>query len=1196
MSKPLIEIVKHIRETETSLARQSIADVAANSGDGYNVKYLEYTIEFYVNVNEGWIKPLNLNPSVGQLVTFYERGSDEVDRIWPKMAGLYFVLVDRSTKWTKYQLFEFAAYTGDVKVPRSGETPAYRYLIFTAYCRATQGGGFAFGNQIYLKLPDLTGRTVGTVSFPMATPDTFAVTARVDGHLITINAEDHSLLRPGFYHWQVEQADDGSGTNAQTLIYGPGDLPALVGISPGVTKYYRVRSVSILGDLSAWTAYTSAVYNVVPALPTWVSHTYRLDGHFVTWSHPLPSSVNYFTMYRNTSASASGATVVGTAPRDSTSYLIPYAAGGNYFGLKAVGYAGTDAGIAWFGPYNLTPTTPVQTVNKTVINWLVTWPLISNAVSYEVQGATSSGGAGAKLVATIPQPVGVTTVAAQITREAGYSYFRVRALGWDGSASSYSAWATDTNAPATPTLSKVTEDNNQVTIFLSTADTSHTAAGFSHYIVQRADNASGTNTTTVDSAAPYAPALTYPVSLTGTVKYYRLTAVDVAGNQSAASSWMASVYSREPSVKDYFDGYGGTATSPLESLYWLQIAAMEDYETWGAGTLVTSDAGVYPVEGAKMVKVNASASTAPFPNAYRSGVLDLSQDGRFTNNDYITVWWTQTALEAPTSSGVNAGISFVDSALKRAYVTLPSSGYVAVKRSDFTVESGFNWSNIINWGVWFHELTSPPLTGPTAATAVFDDLRIVKADPSNATTYNDTGGVWQATMIATSEPNSGEWHIYPGNRSGEPAKPFSVGQIIEHNYHSLYYVKNSSITTGTVQVGLHKKTTGYAGIAFFISDTTLNSFDMYIVWVSGTALEIRRFVNGGGYYPPQVTVTLPATSEGKMFWLGVDLREYTSDPGRLKVYTSETEGNLIQASNLRISWKDPTPITPSGKVGVITWSSIARFFDFTAGSPAHAEVADLSKTVDGPMVDGVDGSKRVFFSAASHELMYSTDRTTWWYSRNHFNWTTVLDDFVSGANYCSYDPALWAGWQTDSGFSTPLTVTSRRSLLSPYWSSGTNTAAFLKYIWTVPGTPGYSAFPFKAVVPGFAGANVNGSYAGLYLDDYNGSVRTNWIAYVLRYNTGPVMELVRINNGTATVMKTFNDWFGDFSLFWTSFSSAWSSWTMSLYFSTHNLFQVPTGSSITGLTWTPTRGGLVFYVNGSATSGTIFAVDFVGNP
>lgn len=969
MSKPLIEIVKHIRETETSLARQSIADVAANSGDGYNVKYLEYTIEFYVNVNEGWIKPLNLNPSVGQLVTFYERGSDEVDRIWPKMAGLYFVLVDRSTKWTKYQLFEFAAYTGDVKVPRSGETPAYRYLIFTAYCRATQGGGFAFGNQIYLKLPDLTGRTVGTVSFPMATPDTFAVTARVDGHLITINAEDHSLLRPGFYHWQVEQADDGSGTNAQTLIYGPGDLPALVGISPGVTKYYRVRSVSILGDLSAWTAYTSAVYNVVPALPTWVSHTYQAGGHFVTWSHPEPASVNYFTLYRNTSASAGGATIVATIPRDSTSYLIPYAAGGNYFGLKAVGYAGTDAGIAWTAQYNPTPATPVQTVNKTAVNWLVTWPLISIAVSYEVQGATSSGGAGAKLVATIPQPVGVTTVAAQITREAGYSYFRVRAIGWDGSASSYTAWATDTNAPATPTLSKVTEDNNQVTIFLSTADTSHTAAGFSHYIVQRADNASGTNTTTVDSAAPYAPALTYPVSLTGTVKYYRLTAVDVAGNQSAATAWMASVYSREPSVKDYFDGYGGGKLSPLESLYWLQLEQFENASDWASdGSGVATNAATNYVEGARGVNFTNNASFNYDGNFTKNVTLDLSSDGRFTDNDYICV---SLYLSAPSSNLFVGFYTSAGSPLPNAYYAGLGScaagwNFVKVKKGDFTSNGTPDWSNITKLMIG--------CAIPGGGNVTFDDLRIVKADPSDATTYNDTGGVWIFSKLWAVQPY-GEWHIYPGNRAGEPAKNFSLGQIVDHDYWNIAYIDNSKIVSGTVQVGLYKKTTGYAGILFYVNDLTLDSFDSYAAVVSGTSLEIRKFANGVGNII--ASVTLSSTSEGKLFWLGVDLREYASDPGRIKIYTSESEGNLIQASNLRISYKDTSPLPAGGEVGVVTRSSNTRFFDFTAGSPAHAEVADVARALDGPMIDGQNGSQRVYFSVVGGALYFSTDRVNW---------------------------------------------------------------------------------------------------------------------------------------------------------------------------------------------------------------------------
>ena len=778
MSNPLIEIVKRLRGQQADAKQRAVIDIPANTGDGYNALYLEYTIAQNITVAIDWLRNTNLSPAVGSTYTWQHRGADETDRIIERMAGFEFVLADRATRWTTYQRWEFVTYQGTTKVDRSGETPSYRYQTFTAKLLETTGN-FATSDQIFFKIPDLTGRPLGVTGYTMLTPDTFAATAQVDGHKLTVSGTDRSILQPGFYNWLVEQADDGSGTNAVTYMYGPGDLPALLTVAPGTAKYYRIRSVSILGDLSAWSSYTSANFNTTPAAPVWASHTYTTTGHLVTWSHPSPLSVDYYTLYRNTVASTTGAITVTSVDSNAVSYVIPYDTIGGYFGIKAVGYSGTGSAVVW-------------------------------------------------------------------------------------------------------------------------------------------------------TAQPY--------------------------------------LEHEPTVKDNFDGYGWLTTSPLNSLYWLKIADFDTIDGWvnQSGSAITLSS-TYKIEGNYSCYVQQSFQILK----YLTSAIDFTAEQRFTDDDYMIM--SVYMVSAPTADryitlrirGGTSHSSYTDQYRYRWSTNDMAAGwnYLKAKRSDFTIEAGAasGWASILQY-----DITNGYLTTSSGTDIYIDDLRIVKADPDDATTYNDTGGVWN---FATTS-GSTHWHIYPGNRSGEPVKPFTLGNINEESKWQIATVNGANIYTGTVQCGMYRKTSGYTALHFYWDESTLSG---YSIDFDGTTLRILRWANGTG---TQITTASFTASNNVQFWIGVDLREFQSDPGRIKVYASLTEGNLIQAANLKISYKDTSPRTPGGTVGVSTYSSNARFFGFVAGSPAHAEVADVARALDGPIIDGQDGDKRVFLSI-DDGLKFSADKTNW---------------------------------------------------------------------------------------------------------------------------------------------------------------------------------------------------------------------------
>ncbi len=792
MGQPLVEIVRNAHISKVEQRRLAAIDVASIFGDGYNVQYLEYLVYDQPSVDENWIKMSDRTPTVGQVITFAERGTDRSENTWRRMAGNYFVLVDRATKWTKYQLFQFNTYLSTTSVPRTEPTndqasiPAYRYLNFTATCKAVQGGAWSTSEEIYLKLPDLFGRPDRRTSYPMLTPTTFTVTAQVDGHKVAISSADGSMLYPGFYYWEVEQADNGSGLNAVSLIYGPTDLPALVDIAPGVTKYYRVRSVSTLGDVSAWTAYTSAVYSGVPAQPTWVSHIYQETGHMVAWSHPTPVTVSYFTLYRNTSASLTGATVVASISRNGTSWLIPYDPSlGTYFGLKAVGYTGADNGAVWIGPY---------------LPFLI-------------------------------------------------------------------------------------------------------------------------------------------------------------------------------SIQDRFDGYGGSSFSPLNSLWWLGWDSMESSAGYLAFmyTDVTPLHSVYGANSFKMYPDHTDLGSS----VYWKQNINLESEGRFNDDDYLCLYLYAENLSSSGSFEIEINIASTPTDALCTYkktISALGNNFIRWKRSEYdSMQGGFDWATVIGYIIVSYGL------GPTDQVFYIDDLRIVKADPADAATYNDTGNAWD--KAASTGSDVGEWHIYAGNRTGEPSKPFSYGQIKTGAavwYLSYKPLATTSIITGTVQAGIFlRESAAKAGLAFYVQDVTAGSWDMYAVEVDSSAqpLKLVKWVAG---VRTEIGSAAFAGAAGKILWVGVDFREFNSDGGRLKVFASLTEGNVIQAANLKISVQDIS-LTAGGSVGVLSYQANARFVDFTAGSPAHAEVADLAKMLDGPVIDGVDGTARVFLavSPVDGRLMYSKDQKTW---------------------------------------------------------------------------------------------------------------------------------------------------------------------------------------------------------------------------
>jgi microcystin-dependent protein len=831
--------------------------------------------------------------------------------------------------------------------------------------------------QAILALPE------GPTSAPTPGEPTVAVAATAEGWRVTW------LAVSGAESYRLYGNTSGVDAGAEEITLTT-SREVVVPYASGFTWF---AATAIAGtnesDIGPWATDTSP-----PANPRWVSHLYQPAGHFVQWYHADLSRVENFVLYRNTSPAEAGATLVDTVDGTNTSGVIGYGAGGDYFGIQAVSYAGISSAIVWTGQYDPTPGTPLVQANLTELGFVVSWGAVANAARYEVEGATDDQGTGAT-----QRWSGQTLFTPPLL---GSSWFRVRAIGLDESAGDWSGWVTDSNPPPQPLIT-TTPGIKTVSIALAAADTSHSSIGFSHYVLERADGSSGTGATTLDSQALYSSFPRVLSQVTGVTKYYRLTPYDWAGNAGTPSAWTAATPLLEgATVQDKFDGYGGSNLSPLETLYWLQALTGDEplnpggSQNWIDFGFTGTLSQVSLVQGAKGVKCTPRSSNpgqGQIIFAYQwASAIDLSGEQRFNDDDYlvVTLYVSSNLLGRLPAAAVVGNIGFATSGYGQRidyYLSTPPAGgwqlntgynHIFIKKSTAANYGTFDWAHVVYFSVSVGVDGYPLQAGDYV---IVDDIRMVKADPDDSATYNDTGLAWDQAVSTGSE--TGTWHVYAGNVVSEPAKPFSYGQIKTSASPDRWYLSHKpvglEIAVGAIQAGLFHKENGKSGLAFFAQDVSPDHWTMYAIeadnvgdtiklvkWVDGTRTEL-----GSASFP---FISAAGGVAGQTVWVGADFSQYDSDAGRIKVYASTSEGNLIQAGNLKLSVQD-TEVGSGGTVGVLSNQANVRFMNFTAGSPAHAEVADVAKALDGPIIAGE--TRRVRFNSDQLNFEFSDNGETW---------------------------------------------------------------------------------------------------------------------------------------------------------------------------------------------------------------------------
>jgi microcystin-dependent protein len=209
--------------------------------------------------------------------------------------------------------------------------------------------------------------------------------------------------------------------------------------------YFAVRAVALdgtEGPLSVWAT------DVVPvADPTDLTHAFKPDGHALAWNHTALDDVRYFEVYRNTSAVLDeNAVLVGTAPATNPGlYTVPYGEGGDYFGVRAIGWDGTASGDVWTDEQDPTPpdVTGFSTANgngyvTVAVDLDVDESHVFGAFDHwDLQQADDDAGTNAT---SLPALTALAASRDIMLASGTTKYYRVRAVSCSGDVSAWTDW------------------------------------------------------------------------------------------------------------------------------------------------------------------------------------------------------------------------------------------------------------------------------------------------------------------------------------------------------------------------------------------------------------------------------------------------------------------------------------------------------------------------------------------------------------------------------------------------------------------------------------------------------------------------------------------------------------------------------------------------------------------------------------
>ena len=305
----------------------------------------------------------------------------------------------------------------------------------------------------------------------------------------------------------------------------------------GTTFFYRVAAVDLSGNTSSASSTVSAARPdaTAPAAATGLAAV-REDGQVrLSWTRSTSADVVSYEVLRASGEQA--AVRIGSVP--ATSYVdtdVTEAAGYTYVvrAVDANGNVSTDSQAVSVAEDATPPAAPTGlTAGASGTGVLLDWADVADAglAGYRVY-RSEAGGEAVLLTEALVSASTFTDTAAPAT---GASY-RVTAVDRAGNESATSDAAVftpaDTTAPAAPTAIEVTATAEGIT--LDWAD--NVEGDLAEYVVSRSASPAGSYVELGPTSASVYVDTTAPA---GATSYYRVTALDKAGNESAAAAAQA---------------------------------------------------------------------------------------------------------------------------------------------------------------------------------------------------------------------------------------------------------------------------------------------------------------------------------------------------------------------------------------------------------------------------------------------------------------------------------------------------------------------------------------------------------------------------------------------------------------------------------------------------------------------------------
>ncbi|MCW2802342.1 MAG: large repetitive protein [Propionibacteriaceae bacterium] len=343
------------------------------------------------------------------------------------------------------------------------------------------------------------------------------------------------------------------------------------------------------------------------------------------WSSNSESDLAGYLVYRSNTLDGEYAKLT-TAPRTSSDYSDATAPAGfpSYYKVTAVDKTGNESAVAAAAGTRKDATKPaaVKGLSGTQADSSVTleWADGTEAdlAGYVVSRATSAGGSYIKLTTS---PISASTYEDKAATRGGSYYYKVSAVDFSGNSSSATSVAVlppDVTAPKSVAGITASADTSRIKLDWSSNNESD-LAGYHVYRGATVDGDFTKLTATPRTSSDYSDT-TAPV---GVASFYRVTAVDKTGNESAAVS--ASATRKDGVAPAAVKGLAGTRTENGNTLDWA-----DNTETDLAGyviTRATTAGGTYtklseaPITESTFVDATASVGVAYY---YKVSAIDVS--------------------------------------------------------------------------------------------------------------------------------------------------------------------------------------------------------------------------------------------------------------------------------------------------------------------------------------------------------------------------------------------------------------------------------------------------------------------------------------------------------------------------------------------------------------------------------------------